>query len=129
MADLRGGAFRDVFAFTARHRCKQPARLRFIMTMFLASTPAGWLGATDAIARDKVKPGEQTQIGRVQPGGEPAALQIPACRETTKKFGSSDPNDPVDGTVNKTITEWLAAGNKADWKSNFGIDSPALGDA
>lgn len=46
-----------------------------------------------------------------------------------QNFGSNDPNDPVDGTVNKTITEWLAAGNKAEWKVDFGLDGPALGDA
>ncbi|WSG78402.1 glycerophosphodiester phosphodiesterase family protein (plasmid) [Rhizobium beringeri] len=62
-------------------------------------------------------------------GDEPVALSISTRCETTAKFGSNDPDDPVDGTVNQTITEWLAAGNKADWKSDFGLDSPALGDA
>ncbi|MCC8957963.1 hypothetical protein H8B02_32395 [Bradyrhizobium sp. Pear77] len=71
----------------------------------------------------------QAQIGQVQPGGKPVALPVPACGETTPKFGSNDPDDPVDGTVNETITEWLAAGNKAEWKSDFGLDRPALGDA
>ncbi|WFT96859.1 glycerophosphodiester phosphodiesterase family protein [Bradyrhizobium barranii] len=51
------------------------------------------------------------------------------CGETTQKFGSNDPDDPVDGTVNTTITDRLAAGNKAAWKSSFGFDRPALGDA
>ncbi|MET4043611.1 hypothetical protein ABIC08_008330 [Bradyrhizobium sp. RT9b] len=55
----------------------------------------------------------QTQIGRVQPGAKAISLPVPACGETIQTFGSNDPNDPVDGTVNKTITDWLAASNKA----------------
>ncbi|WP_354133314.1 glycerophosphodiester phosphodiesterase family protein [Bradyrhizobium sp. RT9a] len=62
-------------------------------------------------------------------GAKAISLPVPACGETTQKVGSNDPNDPVDGTVNKTITDWLAAGNKAAWKSSFGLDRPALGDA
>ncbi|TDW16880.1 ATP-binding cassette subfamily B protein [Rhizobium azibense] len=36
--DLRGGAFRNVLAFTVRHWSRQPARLAIIMTAVLAST-------------------------------------------------------------------------------------------
>ncbi len=108
-----------------------------IMSMVLASTLVGAQSessiivdsATNAIAWEGAKAGLQTQNGPVQPGDEPVALSISTRCETTAKFGSNDPDDPVDGTVNQTITEWLAAGNKADWKSDFGLDGPALGDA
>ncbi|MER9048049.1 hypothetical protein NKH89_12385 [Mesorhizobium sp. M0923] len=99
------------------------------MAMVLASTLAGGLNATNAIASDKAKTGLQTRNNPLQPGDEVVALSISARCETTARFGSNDPNDPVDGTVNKTITEWLAAGNKAEWKVDFGLDGPALGDA
>ncbi|MGX5805466.1 glycerophosphodiester phosphodiesterase family protein [Bradyrhizobium sp. Arg314] len=125
---------RNIFPLAARRWCKHLVRLAFIGTMVVASTVAG--GATDrsmlvdsaikALAGDKAKASMQTRVKR---GGEPITPSVPACGETTRKFGSNDPHDPVDGTVNKTITEWLVAGNKADWKPNFGLDRSALGDA
>ncbi|WP_342740022.1 glycerophosphodiester phosphodiesterase family protein [Bradyrhizobium sp. B117] len=137
MKGLRVGVFRNVFSFSAGRWCRQPARLGFVGAMVVASTVAGGFtdhsmrvdGGTNAIAVEKPNAGRQTQIGEVQPADKPITLPVSACGETTPKFGSNDPNDPVDGTVNKTITEWLAAGNKANWKPSFGLDRPALGDA
>lgn len=117
VTDLRGGAVRNVFAFSMRRWRKQLTRLGLIGTMVVASTAAG--SVTDANAGDERKAGLQTQIGRVQPGAKAISLPVPACGETIQTFGSNDPNDPVDGTVNKTITEWLLAGNKA-------LGNPAL---
>ncbi|WOH52251.1 MULTISPECIES: hypothetical protein [unclassified Bradyrhizobium] len=68
--DLRGSAFCDVFSSTARWP-KQPARVRSIVKMFLASTLAVGLidgstyaaSAANAVTWDKAKAGMQTQIG------------------------------------------------------------------
>ncbi|WP_095689833.1 ABC transporter ATP-binding protein [Sinorhizobium fredii] len=55
--DLRGGAFRDVLAFTVRHWSRQPDRLAIIVTAMLASTLADVLTPlysgrlVDAVAR------------------------------------------------------------------------------
>ncbi|WP_314962673.1 hypothetical protein [Bradyrhizobium cosmicum] len=122
VTDLPGGAVRNVFSFSMRRWRKQLTRLGLIGTIVVTSAAAG--SVTDAIAGDEAKAAMQTQIGRVQPGAKAISLPVPACGETTQKFGSNDPNDPVDGAVNKTITDWLAAGNKAAWKSWIGALLP-----
>ncbi|MET4019701.1 glycerophosphoryl diester phosphodiesterase [Bradyrhizobium sp. F1.4.3] len=114
VTDLRGDAVRNVFSCSMRRWRKQLTRLGLIGTIVVASAAAG--SVTDANAGDEAK------AGWMQP-------RVPACGEKTQKFGSNDPDDPVDGTVNKTITEWLAAGNKAAWKSSFGLDRRPLADA
>ncbi|WOH75460.1 glycerophosphodiester phosphodiesterase family protein [Bradyrhizobium sp. NDS-1] len=120
VTDLRGDAVRNVFSCSMRRWRKQLTRLGLIGTIVVASAAAG--SVTDANAGDEAKAAMQTQIGWVQP-------RVPACGETTQKFGSNDPDDPVDDTVNKMITKWLAAGNKAAWKSSFGLDRRSLADA